>query len=127
LNDKLHLIIELISTAISMIGIIVVLWGIFGAFSEFLRSKLQPQLKGPLCRDNSIRQELGSHLLLGLEFFIAADIIISVSSPSWEKVGLLAAIVGIRTVLSYFLTLEMRNYAAGPELKTQEPEDDGGV
>jgi uncharacterized membrane protein len=52
---------------------------------------------------------LGSHLLLGLEIFIAADIINSVASPTWEKVGLLGAIVGIRTVLSYFLALEMRS------------------
>jgi uncharacterized membrane protein len=51
---------------------------------------------------------LGSHLLLGLEVIIALDIINSVASPTWEKVGLLGALVGIRTILSYFLTLEMR-------------------
>jgi len=57
--------------------------------------------------DTSTRQELSAHLLLGLEIFIAADIISSVSSPTWEKVGILGAVVGIRTVLSYFLTIEM--------------------
>ena len=41
----------------------------------------------------------------GLEIFIAADVISSVVSPTWNKVGLLAAIVGIRTVLSYFLRM----------------------
>ena len=46
--------------------------------------------------------------LLGLEIFIAADIISSAVSPSWEKVGMLAAIVGVRTVLSYFLRMELK-------------------
>jgi uncharacterized membrane protein len=127
LIEKLHLFIEVISTVISMMGIVIVVWGILVAFGGFIRSKLQLHLKRPLCRDNMIRQELGSHLLLGLEFFIAADIIVSVASPSWDKVGLLAAIVGIRTVLSYFLTLEMRINDTGPDLKTNGPEDDGGI
>ena len=82
--EKLHLFILVISTVISLMGIVIVLWGILVAFGGFLSSKLQMHRKRPLCQDNTIRQELGSHLLLGLEFFIAADIIISVASPSWD-------------------------------------------
>ena len=55
-----------------------------------------------------MRRELGAHLLLGLEIFIAADIISSVVSPSWDKVGILAVIVVIRTILSYFLEVELK-------------------
>lgn len=44
----------------------------------------------------------------GLESLIAADVISSVVSPMWSKVGVLAAIVGIRTVLSFFLRMEVR-------------------
>lgn len=52
---------------------------------------------------------LGCGRRLGrLEIFIAADIITSAVSPSWEKVGILVAIVGVRTVLSYFLRMEVR-------------------
>lgn len=54
-----------------------------------------------------LRHELGSHLLLGLEVFMAADIINSMASPTWEKVWLLGALVGIRTVSSCFPSLEM--------------------
>ena len=46
--------------------------------------------------------------LLGLEIFIAADIISSTVSPSWEKVGILVSIVGVRTVLSCFLRMEVK-------------------
>ena len=40
---------------------------------------------------------------------IAADIISSAVSPSWEKVGILVSIVGVRTVLSYFLRMELKH------------------
>jgi hypothetical protein len=42
-------------------------------------------------------------LLLGLEFELAADIIGSVISPSWQDIGQLGAIAVIRTFLNYFL------------------------
>jgi uncharacterized membrane protein len=45
---------------------------------------------------------------LGLEVFIGADIINSVVSPIWKKVGIFTAIVGVRVVLSYFLRMELR-------------------
>lgn len=104
----LHRSIEAISVAISVAGVLVILWGLGGAVLLFVKMKFGRGRRVMLSEDPTIRQELGSHLLLGLEIFIAADVISSVASPSWDKVGLLAAIVGIRTVLSYFLTLEMR-------------------
>lgn len=42
-------------------------------------------------------------LLLGLEFELAADIVGSIVSPTWEEVGMLGAIAVIRTFLNYFL------------------------
>ncbi len=64
--------------------------------------------EGAIRESETIRQHLGAHLLLLLEIFIAADIISSVASPSWERVGILASIVGVRTVLSYFLRMEIK-------------------
>ena len=104
--DLLHSVIESISFGISIIGVMVVLWGTVEAILVFLKDKLGGAGTS-IAKDASMRQELSAHLLLGLEIFIAADIISSVSSPTWEKVGILGAVVGIRTVLSYFLTMEM--------------------
>jgi len=104
--ELLHRVIEGVSFGISLIGIVVVLWGILEAVIAFLKSKLRG-LGTSIGMDPTMRQELSAHLLLGLEIFIAADIISSVASPTWEKVGILGAVVGIRTVLSYFLTMEM--------------------
>ena len=109
--DLLHSVIETVSFGISLIGIFVVLWGTLEAVIAFLKDKLS-RSRTSIAMDASMRQELSAHLLLGLEIFIAADIISSVSSPTWEKVGILGAVVGIRTVLSYFLTIEMEKEKA---------------
>jgi uncharacterized membrane protein len=53
------------------------------------------------------RQGLGRAILLGLEFLVAGDIIRTVTtSPSFQAVGVLAAIVLIRTFLSIALEVE---------------------
>lgn len=46
-------------------------------------------------------------LLLGLEFTLAADIVRSAISPSWDDIGQLAAIAVIRTFLNYFLERDL--------------------
>jgi len=96
---------------ISIIGAIVVLWGIIESAAAFLMMKVASAGKSPIGESESIRQKLGAHLLLGLEIFIAADIISSVASPTWERVGILVSIVGVRTVLSYFLRMEIKQGA----------------
>ena len=109
--DLLHKVIDGVSFGISLIGIFVVLWGTLEAVISFFKDKFSAT-RTSIAMDASMRQELSAHLLLGLEIFIAADIISSVSSPTWETVGILGAVVGIRTVLSYFLTIEMEKEKA---------------
>ena len=46
-------------------------------------------------------------ILLGLEFMMAADIVSTIVSPTWDAIGMLAAIVLIRTFLSYFLERDL--------------------
>lgn len=55
-----------------------------------------------------VRSGLGRSILLGLEFLVAADIINTVAvTPTLESVAVLAAIVAIRTFLSFSLELEI--------------------
>jgi len=54
-------------------------------------------------------------LLLGLEFTLAADIVRSAISPSWDDIGQLAAIAVIRTFLNYFLERDLE--AAAPSVE----------
>ncbi|MEF3075445.1 DUF1622 domain-containing protein [Methylobacter sp. Wu1] len=54
------------------------------------------------------RQRLGRGILLGLEFFVAADVIHSVVvEVNFETVGVLAIIMLIRTFLSFSLEVEL--------------------
>jgi uncharacterized membrane protein len=63
----------------------------------------------------AIWRRFGVWLLLGLEFALAADIITSVISPTWQDIGELGAIAVIRTFLNYFLEHDLENAASAAE------------
>ena len=56
----------------------------------------------------SSRRRIGQSILLGLELLVAADILRTVSKmPSLHEIGVLAAIVALRTFLSFTLEIEL--------------------
>ena len=61
---------------------------------------------------SQVRLDLGVALALCLEFLLAADIVATAVSPSWDAVGKLAAISGIRTFLNFFLEREVKSLEA---------------
>ncbi|WP_229403418.1 DUF1622 domain-containing protein [Micromonospora okii] len=54
-----------------------------------------------------IRLSLGRFLTLGLEFQLAADILRTAVSPTFDQIAKLAAIAAIRTALNFFLRREI--------------------
>lgn len=66
----------------------------------------------------------GTAILLALEFTLAADIIRSAVSPSWDAIGKLGAIAAIRIALNFFLARDIENLAEaqrrGNEGRTRE-------
>jgi uncharacterized membrane protein len=60
----------------------------------------------------SVRLLLAQYLALGLEFQLAADILVTAIAPTWEEIGKLAAIAAIRTLLNFFLAREMQEERA---------------
>ncbi len=54
-----------------------------------------------------IRLNLGRWLALAIEFELAADILRTAMTPTWNEIGQLAAIIVIRTALNYFLQREI--------------------
>src|SRR5512135_1864618 len=106
--ESMQQLLQAVVLVISVLGTLVVCWGVLESFVAFVRLKVAIRGENAVAASESVRQHLGAHLLLGLEIFIAADIITSVLSPSWEKVGILVAIVAVRTVLSYFLRMEVK-------------------
>ncbi len=92
---------------IGAIGVIVILTGVFRVFIEFIKDELTHKNEALIHERGHERRKLGSYLLLGLEFLVAADIVQTILRPTLEDLGLLAMIVAIRIVFSYFIRKEM--------------------
>jgi uncharacterized membrane protein len=103
-----HKILQFIILVISILGAVVVIWGILEAMVEFFVIKIARARINVILESEAIRQRLDTRILLGLEVFIAASIISLVASPKWERIGSLASLVAIWAVLSYFLRFELK-------------------
>jgi uncharacterized membrane protein len=80
----------------------------FGALDAFVRMlPVAVSLRATQGERHAIWRRFGMWLVLGLEFELAADIIASVISPTWQDVGKLGAIAVIRTFLNYFLEKDL--------------------
>ncbi|MDY7015778.1 MAG: DUF1622 domain-containing protein [Cyanobacteriota bacterium] len=98
--------IALLATfAVEGVGVIIIAFAVAMAVPKFVRSR------GRLRRGrnlSTIRLDLGLSLSLALEFLLAADILGTAVSPSWDAIAKLAAIAGIRTFLNFFLHQEVK-------------------
>jgi len=98
--------IEFVGKAMEGAGVAIIVAGALYATAAFLLDLRRPGQGHDRYRD--YRRSLGRAILLGLEFLIAGDIIRTVAiEPSFESVGVLAAIVAVRIVLSTELELEI--------------------
>jgi len=102
-----HNIINIVSLILNIVGALIVLLGTAISLVEFLRKEIFERAE-VVRLNEAIRIKLGSYLVLGLEFFIAGDIVKTIITPTWESLGILGAIVVIRTILSYFLTKDLK-------------------
>lgn len=98
----LDLPLRYIQEGIACIGVMVIvagsLRGIYHLIALFASNRFST---------NYIRLQFGDSVILGLEFMVGADIVGSLIQPDYYNIGLLAILVIIRTVLSYFLNLEL--------------------
>ncbi len=94
---------------IEAVGVGVVLWGALEGFVRLSRHAWQLVTRLPAVESlGSIRLVIGEKMVLGLEFFLAGDVIQTIIVPSWESLGILAGIVGIRSIIVYFLERDLR-------------------
>lgn len=105
-------ILDYVSLAIGMIAVLIIVYGIGIGLIEFIRAEWRNLkiLRASSYDFQSIRHDIGFHLLLGLEFLIAADIIRTVVKPNLEELAILGGIVVIRTAISYFLGKEISRF-----------------
>lgn len=98
-------LVEQIHEIISYIGIAVILWGvvrsILGVVAESFSKKKTLYFREP-------RLVLCEHIVFGLEFMVAGDVISTIIMPDYHTLLVLGGLVLIRTILSYFVDIELR-------------------
>src|SRR4051794_22631784 len=105
-TDTAHAFVDQLAKVLELVGVAIIIGGTVFATVSFVRS-------GRRSRDwrsayDLYRSNLGRGILLGLELLVGADIISTITAPlTFESVGLLAAIVVIRTFLSFSLETEI--------------------
>lgn len=99
-TQYIAIIAEVAAAAVILVGALQAIW----TFARKL-------IKG-CCESHEMmraRIKLGHSLSLALEFLIGADILKTAVAPTWDEIGQLAAIIGVRTVLNFFLHRELEH------------------
>ena len=104
MRELLVLATEYAIVVIDVLALVVVVVGTAEAFIFGLRSMFSSG-SGHEKRDVWLRY--GRWLVVGLTFQLAADIIETSITTSWEAVGRIAAIAVIRTFLNFFLERDL--------------------
>jgi len=89
-----HLALDLASAVVIALGGIQA----FAALPKAMRGRR---------RFTEVRLDFARYLAMALEFQLAADVLQTAISPTWDQLGILAAVATIRTTLNFFLAREM--------------------
>jgi uncharacterized membrane protein len=99
-----------IALGVETIAALIILFGALEAIVlMILRYVPHP---GDVVHRKEIWVRFAMWLLLALEFELAADVVRTAITPTWDDVGQLGAIAAIRTVLNYSLEKDIEKYAA---------------
>ena len=103
-------VLETVASVIEIFAIVILLNGLARFVVTYLSAEFAA--RGPeasAVRMNGGRLALSRYILAGLEVFIVSDIIRTVLSPTLEGLGVLAALVAIRSAISFFIEREIRD------------------
>ena len=99
--EKAGYTISLFAVAVIIIGFTIAAW-------RYARRFRKTTHEGNF---QKFKVELGGVLLLGLEILVLADVIETITvTPTFQSLALLAAIVILRTAVSWTLTLEIEGH-----------------
>lgn len=99
--------IDLSSLIFAYIGAAMILYGGIIATIKTLNLEIR---RMPVMGYHDIRRDFTHKIVFGLDFLIAGDILQTIIAPSQKEIILLGAIVGIRTILGYFLGKEVNEF-----------------
>jgi uncharacterized membrane protein len=102
-EDFISSLVLWVKLFVELIGALLIGLGAVFALGRLINVFRRPTIRGY----ERTRLIMARFLSLGLEFQLAADILATAVSPSWNQVGKLGAIAAIRTPLNYFLAREI--------------------
>ncbi|RTL47594.1 MAG: DUF1622 domain-containing protein [Rhodocyclaceae bacterium] len=112
MHEFLAAFVHAVGPVIESVGILVVIWGALEGTTGLVLRALAALRGRDLQPLEKIRAGIGEKMALGLDFFLAGDIIQTIVVPSVESLAMLGGIVTIRTVLSYFLSRDLKELKA---------------
>ena len=116
-QDTVREAVDWIVLVIESLGAVIIAIGVIIAVVLLVRALARPTDPGSFIR---VRLVLGSYLVLGLEFQLAADVLKTAVAPTFTEIGQLAAIAAIRTLLNYFLNKEIQSEKAELEARGED-------
>jgi uncharacterized membrane protein len=108
METTFQIVAEHVALGAELIATLLIAIGGVGALVRVIRLLAERNAHVRTIKDIWLR--LAGWILLALEFTLAADIIRTSISPTWEDLGKLAAIAAIRTVLSIFLERDLSSF-----------------
>lgn len=101
MEPTLHAAAILLSHLLEAVTLVLLAIGALMAIKNLLQGFLARRPANEITL--GVWQGLSRWVMVGLEFLLAADLVSTVVSPSWDELGRLGVIAAIRTVLGYFL------------------------
>jgi len=109
-NDQINSIIIFFTYLFAIVGSIIIIYGGLRAAITFFYREVSRTTEDFY---KFIRIKFTSKIVLGLEFFIAADLLATILQPSLNEIIILSITVSIRTVVGYFLDKETKELQKG--------------
>ncbi|WP_305066762.1 DUF1622 domain-containing protein [Methanoculleus sp.] len=100
----LELLVGSVETALGVFGALFIVYGAIIAIVQLLEREIRARKRSY----HDIRWVFTTRILIGLEFFVAADVLKTILAPTFQDLIVLGSIVAIRTVVSYFLSKEVQ-------------------
>lgn len=119
-------IIEPIALGLEYIGVAIIVYGAIVSLALLVKAEHRSPTQAGT-NQHTFKQQFTSRILTGLEFFIAADVIKTIFSPTLESLTLVAVTVGIRAALTFLLNRELRHeeeLKAARKKRFEEAEDE---
>jgi uncharacterized membrane protein len=110
LEEWVILAISYLVPIVEACGAMVIIVGVIRTLVQYVRGRLRVDVD---CL-TGMRSQLVPSLVMGLDFQLAADVLKTAISPTWDHLLVLAALIGLRTALNLVLERELHTVCAVP-------------